>query len=147
MDKPESFDNLIKKGVYFHGHLGPFLIIGMRMGLVALKRLDAKGHFDMRAIVETGLKTPLSCIVDGVQMSTGCTLGKGNIKVIDKKKPKATFIKDDMILEIELKEDIFKFVREKPNEETANKIKKFSDDYLFLIKEGRPTIKPIKASR
>ena len=66
----------------FHGHLGPYVTVGYRMGLAA-NREFGDSAFKKKAIAYSGLKTPLSCMVDGIQVSSGCTLGKGNIKVED----------------------------------------------------------------
>ncbi len=65
----------------FHGHLGPYVILGFRAGKLALARLGAKGHFDLEAKVWSGTKPPLSCFADGIQLGSGCTTGKGNLSV------------------------------------------------------------------
>lgn len=63
----------------FHGHLGPFAMLGYRAGKLALRELGAPSHFGIRARVLCPPRTPPSCFADGVQYGTGCTLGKGNI--------------------------------------------------------------------
>ena len=63
----------------FHGHLGPFAMLGYRAGRLALDRLGAPSHFGISARVTCPDHTPPSCFADGIQYSTGCTLGKGNI--------------------------------------------------------------------
>jgi len=63
----------------FHGHLGPYAMLGYRAGKLALARLRAPSHFGITARVTCPDHTPPSCFADGVQYSTGCTLGKGNI--------------------------------------------------------------------
>jgi formylmethanofuran dehydrogenase subunit E len=65
----------------FHGHLGPFIVLGYRMGRHALKKLG-NNPFSLNAEIHCSGITPESCIVDGVQLGSGCTLGKGNIKII-----------------------------------------------------------------
>lgn len=65
----------------FHGHLGPYALLGFRAGQLALARLGAKGHFDLEARVWSGSRPPLSCFADGVQLGSGCTTGKGNLRV------------------------------------------------------------------
>jgi inosine-uridine nucleoside N-ribohydrolase len=65
----------------FHGHLGPYVVLGYRMGQVALDALAAGGHFDVAAHVHSVLQPPASCLIDGVQIGSGCTLGKRNIEV------------------------------------------------------------------
>jgi formylmethanofuran dehydrogenase subunit E len=86
----------------FHGHLGPFVVIGYRMGMIARKRLEGK----IQAIVFTGPKVPLSCIIDGIQFTSSCTLGKGNISIQEKDEAKARFVNDRILIEIKLHDEI-----------------------------------------
>ena len=67
----------------FHGHLGPYVVLGYRMGMLALESLDSKGHFGLSAEVHSILQPPQSCLIDGVQLGSGCTLGKRNIDVYE----------------------------------------------------------------
>jgi len=73
----------LEETAVFHGHLGPFLIIGYRAGEVARRILKPKDEHDLEATIFLPLRTPYTCIVDGIQCSTKCTLGKLNITVID----------------------------------------------------------------
>jgi hypothetical protein len=41
----------------------------------------ASKDFDLAAHVHSPLEPPPSCLIDGVQLGSGCTLGKGNIRV------------------------------------------------------------------
>lgn len=62
----------------FHGHRCPFMPIGWRMGLAALERLGMEREKDHGAFVfsEMGEGHPQTCMMDGLQASTGCTYGK-----------------------------------------------------------------------
>jgi formylmethanofuran dehydrogenase subunit E len=82
----------------FHGHLGPYVVIGYRMGMIARERFPGK----MFAVVFTGRHPPMSCLIDGVQFSTGCTMGKNNIFVRDGHLPVVHFIDSSRTLEIRL---------------------------------------------
>ena len=130
-------EKLARKGVEFHGHLGPFLIIGLRMGSLALKLLGLNEPSGLRAIVETGNEPPLSCIADGVQVATGCTLGKGNIEVVKNNRAKATFLKDNKILVVELRESAYRRILEQlethTSERVAEEVMEYLDEELFLI--------------
>ncbi len=108
----EWSERLFSEAAEFHGHGGPFLAIGLRMGLSALKRLDALGWFDLRCRALLPLKTPESCIVDGIQFSTGCTIGKRNIELRRGDGVKAEFIKSGKHLRLALKDEALKRVRE-----------------------------------
>lgn len=93
--KTVNIEEMIDHGVHLHGHLGPFLVAGIRMGLLALDLLDSPGYFGICAVSETGDETPLSCLTDGVQIGSGCSAGKGNLKVTDEKRPRVHFETDD----------------------------------------------------
>jgi len=73
----------IEEAVRFHGHLGPWLVIGYRAGAIARDRLGPKDFHDLHCTVRVPNKVPYSCSIDGVQASASCTLGKGNITVED----------------------------------------------------------------
>lgn len=89
--KTVNLDRMIERGIKLHGHEGPFLIAGIRMGLLALELLDSPGYFGLEAESETGTTPPLSCLVDGIQVGSGCTLGKGNLRVTAASRPRARF--------------------------------------------------------
>lgn len=78
--------------VALHGHLGPYVVLGYRMGRFALDVLGATGHFDVTAEVSTRGAPPEACFVDGVQLGTGATPGKGNLVVrVDDAAPRGVF--------------------------------------------------------
>ncbi len=63
--------------VQFHGHLGPAVVAGARIGMIGLKAAKAKGYFDVEVICEGPLaKPPQACFLDGIQVATGATTGK-----------------------------------------------------------------------
>ncbi|MHA1649286.1 MAG: formylmethanofuran dehydrogenase subunit E family protein [Candidatus Helarchaeota archaeon] len=126
----------IKRLAEFHGHLGPYLIVGKKMGelsneLLGVETGAGKGHFHKRALVKTGTTPPISCIIDGIQYTSGCTLGKGNIEVIDQKKPEVIFTLDDKELIIKLKIKIDTTNRDL--EEVAMEINQKTYEELFEI--------------
>ena len=90
-------------GTRFHGHPGPFLALGIRMGLLALSLLGSRGHQGIVAEAETGTEPPLSCMVDGIQISTGCTTGKGNLSVKPLGRAAAVFSANGKRVRIEVK--------------------------------------------
>jgi len=69
----------LKQAIEFHGHLGPYLILGIRAGEFALKKLRCRKYFGLGVKVWGANKKPKSCLIDGLQLSTGATYGKGNI--------------------------------------------------------------------
>jgi formylmethanofuran dehydrogenase subunit E len=72
--------------VQLHGHLGPWVVAGARLGMTGANAVEAKGHFDARVTCEGPFaKPPQSCFLDGVQLGSGATLGKRTIQVVDGK--------------------------------------------------------------
>lgn len=99
-------NKVLKKLEDFHGHVGPYVLIGYKMGQIANKELG-KNPFSKNAVIFTGTSPPISCIVDGVQISSGCTLGKGNIIIKDENIAKAEFSnKSGKKISIELNKEI-----------------------------------------
>jgi len=88
----------------FHRHLGIYSILGAKMGLYA--RDYFKADLD-ELLVESfaGLKPPVSCLNDGLQVSTGATLGHGTITIVPSQPacPQARFTHDDQAITLTLK--------------------------------------------
>jgi len=73
MERPEDLRDLQR----FHGHLGVYVTVGLRMGAIGKRRFGQ--YKGLRATVQSALEPPMRCVLDGVQFSSGCTMGKGNI--------------------------------------------------------------------
>ena len=89
-----------------HGHLGIYSIIGAKMGLKAREIFNV-GVDQLKVFSYAGDNPPLSCMNDGLQISTGATLGEGEITIFNDSifQPKAIFIYKDQRIEIRLKEE------------------------------------------
>lgn len=99
---------LLSLGVRLHGHRGPFLALGIRMGLLALRLLSSSGFTGIAAEAHTGTEPPISCLVDGIQVATGCTAGKGNLQVLPGGRPEALFTANGQTLRVALQEEWLK---------------------------------------
>ncbi|MFA5276111.1 MAG: formylmethanofuran dehydrogenase subunit E family protein [Candidatus Omnitrophota bacterium] len=94
----------LKEATKFHGHLGPYLVLGLLCGESAIKKLKADKYFGINVKVWGANKKPQSCLIDGLQLSTGATYGKGNISKFSAKK-----IKIELLDNSNGKKIIFKF--------------------------------------
>ncbi|MCU0461792.1 MAG: nucleoside hydrolase [Bacteroidales bacterium] len=65
-----------------HRHLGVFAIIGVKMGIRAREYFNT-GVDEFSVISNAGSIPPLSCMNDGLQVSTGATPGHGLLTVIN----------------------------------------------------------------
>jgi len=96
MDLPPELEALKS----FHGHLGVYVTLGLRMGAIGRDRL---GHYKgLSATVRSRPEPPMLCVVDGVQFSSGCTMGKGNIRAEPGEDPEVLFTKAGATLRVAL---------------------------------------------
>ncbi|NPA47504.1 MAG: formylmethanofuran dehydrogenase [Thermococci archaeon] len=86
---------LLEVARQFHGHVCPYVALGIRASLIAMdelgvERLDTSASIDesILAIVETN-----NCFTDGVQVTTGCTLGNNALIYLDLGKTALTLVK------------------------------------------------------
>jgi inosine-uridine nucleoside N-ribohydrolase/formylmethanofuran dehydrogenase subunit E len=69
-----------------HRHLGTYSIVGAKMGLRARERFNVALD-ELHVESQAGLKPPLSCVNDGLQVATGASLGRGTITVVTNRPP------------------------------------------------------------
>ncbi len=74
-----------------HRHLGLYSILGAKMGLRARELLGASLD-QLRVESLAGLHPPVSCLNDGLQASTGASLGRGTIRVPETDQPQAAAV-------------------------------------------------------
>ncbi len=73
---------ILTDALAFHGHKCWASTAGVRLGLAALRELGVSraGAKELHAIIEIGDYHGGMCFGDGIQFTTGCTFGKGNIE-------------------------------------------------------------------
>ncbi|MDD5963141.1 MAG: FmdE family protein [bacterium] len=66
-----------------HGHIGIYSTIGAKMGIYALEFISrcCNKMENLKVLSFAGSRPPISCFNDGLQISTGATLGHGSIKI------------------------------------------------------------------
>lgn len=73
-----------------HGHLGIYSTLGAKMGVLAREIFLEKGIDDDIAVLSyAGSKPPVSCFNDGLQVSTGATMGHGLFCVSEQENKRA----------------------------------------------------------
>jgi len=79
---PVDPKDFLEPGILFHGHKCPAMPMGLRVGAAAMNMLGVERAKDgqLLALVELGENHCATCFADGIQMITGCTFGKGNIR-------------------------------------------------------------------
>jgi len=72
----EITPELRKRLMEFHGDGCPISLLGARMGYAAMEHFGIDERHPRNFVIIT--ETP-SCLLDGIQFATGCTVGSGNI--------------------------------------------------------------------
>lgn len=103
---------LEEKAIEFHGHGGPFMVIGLRVGLTALNMLDSRGWFDLKCKAYIEWAPPDSCVLDGIQTATGCTMGKRNIAVNEQPGVEAEFTSQGRWVRLRVRDEVLGKVKE-----------------------------------
>ncbi len=104
-------------GNEMHRHLGVYAVIGVKMGIRAREYFGA-GIDELQIHSYAGLTPPYSCMNDGLQVSTGATLGHGLIEVNtdSTRLPKADFTYLGQTITISLKEEYRQRIEAEINE-------------------------------
>jgi formylmethanofuran dehydrogenase subunit E len=73
---------ILTDALAFHGHKCWASTAGVRLGLAAMLALGVEraGAKELHAVIETGDHHGGMCFGDGIQFTTGCTFGKGNLE-------------------------------------------------------------------
>jgi len=90
-----------------HSHLGIYALVGAKMGVLAREHFGA-GMDHLSVLSYAGLRPPVSCMNDGLQCSTGATIGHGLLTLAptDQPVPEAAFSHQGQVIRIKLKEDV-----------------------------------------
>ncbi|MBG0859992.1 MAG: nucleoside hydrolase [Bacteroidales bacterium] len=120
----------------FHGHLGVFSIVGAKMGIKA-RELFGVGTDMLEVTTYAGTEPPYSCLNDGIQVSTGATLGMGTIHLAARGKtvPSAVFTYKNRSVRISLKKEYLEQVDADINE-GIEKFGLMDDGYWKLIRHN-----------
>jgi formylmethanofuran dehydrogenase subunit E len=72
MIRSHDLEGLLRQTEHLHGHLCPFVSLGVKAGQYAMMALNRQntGMEEIVALVECN-----NCFTDGIQMATGCTFG------------------------------------------------------------------------
>lgn len=82
--RAETKDEWVRLGQRVHGGFGTYIALGIRIGLDAMKRLEAKPR-DLDVSYQDGPDAPCPCVVDGIMIATVATPGQNSLRVLPTK--------------------------------------------------------------
>jgi formylmethanofuran dehydrogenase subunit E len=126
----------LREAARFHTHLGPYLVVGLRVGRVIARELGTE-PFSYRIRAHTGSEPPYSCSVDGVQLSTPCTTGNGCLVVTGDRLMAYEAITDDSVLTVTLRREVYDSIENDCSEDDQERfslwIWEMTDDELLTV--------------
>jgi formylmethanofuran dehydrogenase subunit E len=106
-----------------HGHVGPWNVLGWRIAQTAQRELKTEwGRHEMEIICYLPPQTPFTCLVDGISVGTGNTLGRLDLRLAEVMDYRQSFVsirrKDGKgdILEFHPRADYLKSIMNQPVE-------------------------------
>ncbi len=84
--RAETKEEWIALGARIHGGFGPFIPVGIRIGLDALQRLGAERNGVTVTYFDSGLP-PCPCILDGVMIATQASPGQKTLSISPDRAP------------------------------------------------------------
>ena len=84
--RAETPDEWVALGARVHGGFGSFIPVGIRIGLDALQRLNAKPR-EVTVVYYDSDKAPCACLADGVAIATVATVGQRTLQIASEKAP------------------------------------------------------------
>jgi len=85
----ETPEQWIDLGARVHGGFGSFIPLGIRIGLDAVKRLNAKPR-ELAVLYYDSEKSPCACFADGIAIATYASVGQRTLTIAPEKAPEGT---------------------------------------------------------
>jgi len=143
----EKLNSIIEYARRLHGHLGPFLVLGIKMSLAGMNKLGIGENMQsMRVEAKLPCRIPYTCTLDGIQATTQCTFGNQKLvlKEADSLSISAKFSLSNpkkqvtVSLKNEILQNLIEEIREAKDESTQEKlawiIASTPEERLFSIK-------------
>ena len=68
----------------YHGHVGPWNVLGWRIGQAALRELRSEwGSHELEVVCYVPPQTPFTCLVDGLSVGTGNSQGRLDLRLAE----------------------------------------------------------------
>lgn len=87
--KAETPEEWIALGARVHGGFGAFIPLGIKIGLDAAQRLNAKPR-ELTVLYYDSDKSPCACFADGIAIATYASVGQRTLTVAPEKAPPET---------------------------------------------------------
>ena len=68
----------------YHGHVGPWNVLGWRIGQAALREMKSEwGKHELEVVCYVPPQTPFTCLIDGLSVGTGNSQGRLDLRMAE----------------------------------------------------------------
>jgi formylmethanofuran dehydrogenase subunit E len=138
---PADWWNEIKRQ---HGHVGPWNVLGWRIGQAALREFKSEwGRHELEVVCYVPLLTPFTCTADGLAVGTGNSVGRLDLRLAEVLDYRQSFVavrrKDQTgaVLEFRPNPDYLKAITNQPVEaleRLSRECGRMPEEQLFSIR-------------
>ena len=128
----------------YHGHVGPWNVLGWRIGQAALRELKSEwGKHELEMVCYVPPQTPFTCLVDGLAVGTGNSQGRLDLRMAEVLTWEESFVavrrKDEKgeVLEFRPEASYLKSIMDQPVaklEALCQQCAKMPEDKLFVVR-------------
>lgn len=134
-----------------HGHVGPWNVLGWRIGQAALREFKSDwGRHELEVVCYLPPQTPFTCLVDGLAVGTGNSLGRLDLRLAEVLDYRQSFVavrrkdRPTEVLEFRPLADYLKSITNQPLEALeglSRKCSQMREEELFAVRRF-PAPKP-----
>jgi len=137
----------------YHGHVGPWNVLGWRIGQAALREFRSQwGKHEIEVVCYVPPQTPFTCILDGLSVATGNSQGRLDLRLAEVLTWEQSFVavrrKDGKggVIEFRPQRDYLKSIMDQPVEKLealCNECSQMGEGKLFQVAHvGTETASP-----
>jgi formylmethanofuran dehydrogenase subunit E len=128
----------------YHGHVGPWNVLGWRLGQAALRECQsAWGRHELELVCYVPPQTPFTCLVDGLSVGTGNSQGRLDLRLAEVLTYEESFVavrrKDGQggVVEFRPQADYLKSILDQPLEKLealCQECSRMPEEKLFTVR-------------
>ncbi len=132
----------------YHGHVGPWNVLGWRIGQAALREMKSEwGKHELEVVCYVPPQTPFTCLADGLSVGTGNSMGRLDLRLAEVLVCQESFVavrrKDGKgeVLEFRPEPSYLKLIMDQPVgklEALCQECAKMPEDKLFTVRRWGP---------
>jgi formylmethanofuran dehydrogenase subunit E len=132
----------------YHGHVGPWNVLGWRIGQAALREMKSEwGKHELEVVCCVPPRTPFTCLVDGLSVGTGNSMGRLDLRLAEVLVYQESFVavrrkdRNGDVLEFRPEQGYLESILDEPAEKLealCQECARMPEERLFTVRRWRP---------